>query len=95
MRKYEDCIRSDGLCGICSSSVYDMDCHGKKISPLLYQRSLAEITQSALAEASGVNIRQIQKYESGECDCGNMSLRTAAALSEVLGCLPENLIPND
>lgn len=33
------------------------------------------LTQKALAEKAGINIRQIQKYESGEYDIGNMTLK--------------------
>ena len=34
-------------------------------SKLLYQRSLAGMTQQQVADATGMNIRQIQKFESG------------------------------
>lgn len=44
------------------------------------------LTQKDLADKSGINIRQIQKYESGEYDIGNMTLKNAIALSDALGC---------
>lgn len=92
MRRYDDCIRTDGLCGACSISSRGIDCHGNKINSVLHQRSLADMTQNALSRASGVNIRQIQKYESGEYDTGNMTLKNAVALAKALGCEPGDLL---
>ena len=45
MNRYSDCIRTDGLCGLCSASSRGLDCHNNNINKLLYQRSLAEMTQ--------------------------------------------------
>ena len=39
------------------------------------------LTQNELAEKSGVNIRQIQRYESGTSGCENMTLKNAIARS--------------
>lgn len=50
------------------------------------------LTQKELADKSGINIRQIQKYESGEYDIGNMTLKTALALSDSLGCDVKDLL---
>lgn len=86
MKRYPDCIRTDGLCGVCSASSYGRDCHNKPINKLLYQRSLADMTQQQVAEATGINIRQIQKFESGESDLGNITLRNAIALAEAFNC---------
>ena len=44
------------------------------------------ITQKELAEKSNINIRQIQKYESGEYDTGKMMLRNAITLADALEC---------
>lgn len=86
MKRYPDCIRTDGLCGLCSASSRGLDCHNNKINKLLYQRSLAEMTQQQVADATGMNIRQIQKFESGERDLGNITLRNAIALAKSLDC---------
>ncbi len=86
MKRYPDCFSTDGLCGACSASSYGRDCHGHKINKILYCRSLVGMTQRELAEKSGVNIRQIQKYESGEYDIGNMTLKNAIALAKALEC---------
>lgn len=91
-RRYQDCIRTDGMCGVCSLSSRGLDCHNNKISSILYNRSVMGMTQRELAEKSGVNIRQIQKYESGEYDAGNMTLRNAVALARVLECSTEDLL---
>ena len=91
-RRYQDCIRTDGMCGVCSLSSRGLDCHNNKISSILYNRSVMGMTQRELAEKSGVNIRQIQKYESGEYDAGNMTLRNAVALARVLECSVEDLL---
>lgn len=86
MKRYPDCIRTDGLCGVCSASSRGLDCHNKPINKLLYQRSLVNMTQQATANAAGMNIRQIQKFESGERDLGNITLRNAIALAKALDC---------
>lgn len=49
-------------------------------------RKAIGITQKELADKTGINIRQIQKYEYGEYDTGKMMLRNAIALADALGC---------
>lgn len=92
MKRYQDCVRTDGMCGACSLSNRGLDCHNNKISSILYNRSVMGMTQKELAEKSGVNIRQIQKYESGEYDVGNMTLKNAILLSEALECDVRDLL---
>lgn len=46
----------------------------------------------SLPEKSGVNIRQIQSFESGERDMRNASLKNALALADALGVHPRELI---
>lgn len=92
MKRYDDCIRTDGMCGMCSLVNRGRDCHNNKINGLLYQRTACEMTQKELAGKSGINIRQIQKYESGEYDIGNMTLKNAIALAKALECSVENLL---
>lgn len=92
MKRYEDCIRGDGMCGICSSSSYGRDCHGKEINKLMYYRTASGMTQAALSEKSGVNIRAIQRYEKDELDIGNMTLRNASAISKALEIEIEDLL---
>lgn len=92
MKRYQDCIRTDGMCGACSLSNRGLDCHNNKISSILYNRSVMGMTQKELSEKSGVNIRQIQKYESGEYDVGNMTLKNAVLLSEALECDVRDLL---
>lgn len=55
-------------------------------------RTAAGLTQAQLAEASGVNIRQIQKIESGEIRTENITLGNAIKLARALGAQPEALI---
>ena len=50
------------------------------------------ITQKEHAEKSNINIRQVQKYESGEYDTGKMMLRNAIALADALECDVRELI---
>lgn len=92
MKRYPDCIRTDGMCGACSLSNRGLDCHNNKISSILYNRSVMGMTQKELAEKSGVNIRQIQKYESGEYDVGNMTLKNALAIAGALECEVKDLL---
>lgn len=92
MKRYKDCIRTDGMCGVCSLSSRGLDCHNNKINNVLYNRSVMGMTQQDLADKSGINIRQIQKYESGECDIGNMTLKNAVSLARALECGVEELM---
>ena len=57
-----------------------------------FQREQNHLTQKELAEKSGINIRQIQKYESGEYDTGNMTLKNAVALAHSLECSVDDLL---
>lgn len=92
MKRYPDCQRADGMCGTCSLVNRGLDCHNNKINGLLYQRTAVEMTQKELAEKSGVNIRQIQRYESMSSDTGNMTLRNAIAIANALECNVEDLL---
>ena len=55
-------------------------------------RTLCGMTQRELAEKSGVNIRVVQKYESGKCSIDNMTVNTADAISHALGCSIDELV---
>lgn len=55
-------------------------------------RKLCGMTQKELSEKAGVNIRLIQKYESGECLLENMTAKASNAISRALGCSMEELI---
>lgn len=55
-------------------------------------RKFMGMTQQELAEKSGINLRQIQKYEYGEYDTGKMMLRNAIALADALECDVRELI---
>lgn len=55
-------------------------------------REFCGMTQKELAEKSGVNIRQIQKYESGEYSLDNMTTKTADAISRAFGCSIDALV---
>ena len=55
-------------------------------------RQAAGMTQAALAEKSGVNIRQIRKIELGEIKIGNITLQNAVRLAGALGVSIEALL---
>lgn len=55
-------------------------------------RLLRGLTQKALASAAGINLRQIQKLESGEIKPENLTLKNALALAAALGVEPKDLI---
>lgn len=74
-RKYNDCQRADGDCTACSLVNYGRDCHNRPITKLEWARRMADMTQSELAQKSGIYIRQIQKVESGEIETGNMAAK--------------------
>ena len=50
------------------------------------------MTQQQLSDASGVNIRQIQRVEGGESDIDNVSAKNLLALSDALGIEPRQLL---
>lgn len=58
-------------------------------------RKEAKLTQMALSVRSGINIRQIQKIESGEIDINNITLRNAIALADALDVSMDDLIDRE
>ena len=58
-------------------------------------RKAAGLTQNQLAEASGVNPRQIQRVESGASKAANLTLQNALALAAALGVRPDELLGED
>lgn len=91
-KKYPDCQMEGSVCPICSLVNYGRDCHNKKITSLEWYRYWADMTQQKLADASGINIRTIQKIESGEIDINNMSAKNFMALAEALNVDPNLLL---
>lgn len=63
--------------------------NGTKVARLRCERGL---TQAALADVTGVNIRTIQKFESGERGIETVSLAVALRFADVLGVHPRDLI---
>lgn len=83
-KKYADCQRADGDCTACSLVNYGRDCHNRPITKLEWSRRVAGLTQAQLAEASGVNIRQIQRVELGEAEAGNLTAKNLIAIADAL-----------
>lgn len=83
-KKYADCQRADGNCTVCSLVNYGRDCHNRPITKLEWSRRMAGLTQAQLAEASGVNIRQIQRVELGEAEAGNLTAKNLIAIADAL-----------
>ena len=92
MKRYADCRREDGDCSICSLSSYGKDCRNAPINIVGYYRSQRGLTQQALADAAGINIRQEQKIEYGDSKMDNIMLKTAAALARALGVTVDDLL---
>ena len=59
---------------------------------LTYYRIKAGITQRQLTEKSDINIRLVQKYESGEYDLSNMTAKSLLAISDALEIDPHCLV---
>lgn len=55
-------------------------------------RTGAGLTQQALADASGVGIRQIQSIEAGKIQIGNITLKNAKALADALHISIDSLL---
>jgi len=58
-------------------------------------RNAAGLTQKELADKAGINIRQVQKLESGEILAGNLSARNLLSIADALGVDPRDLISAD
>ena len=50
------------------------------------------LTQTALANHAGLNIRQIQKIESGDAKTENITLKTMQAIAQALNAKIDDLI---
>lgn len=61
-------------------------------SLLKFQRVALGMTQQQLAEASGVNVRQIRRVESGGSSEGNMTAKNLLAIADALGVDPHVLL---
>nr|DAQ50114.1 MAG TPA: helix-turn-helix domain protein [Caudoviricetes sp.] len=83
-KKYADCQRADGNCTACSLVNYGRDCHNRPITKLEWSRRVEGLTQAQLAEASGVNIRQIQRVELGEAEAGNLTAKNLISIADAL-----------
>ena len=57
-----------------------------------YYRKKIGITQSNLAEATGISLRTLQDYEQGRKPLEKAAAATVLRLSRVLGCNVEDLI---
>lgn len=55
-------------------------------------RNASGLSQSKLAEASGINVRIIQSYEQGQRDINVASVLTVYKLAQALNCTVEDLI---
>ncbi|MEG0797375.1 MAG: helix-turn-helix transcriptional regulator [Acidaminococcaceae bacterium] len=64
----------------------------RKISKLKKIRQATGLSQSQLAASSGVSLRMIQKYETGDRDISKTQLATAIALAKALNCKCEDLV---
>ena len=61
-------------------------------SMLARLRTYANLSQSMLAEKSGINIRIIQSYEQGMRDISKAQFSTVLKIAEALECDPKELI---
>ena len=55
-------------------------------------RRAAKLTQKQLADAAGIDIRNLQRYESGEFDVQNMGLSVAVKIADALGVDAKKLL---
>lgn len=64
----------------------------RTVTWLTCYRVQAGLTQQQLADASGVNMRQIRRVEIGEAEAGNLTARNLLALADALGVEVRDLI---
>lgn len=60
---------------------------------LRHQREAMSLTQQAVADAAGIDIRQYQRLESGERSMMSTSLRIGLAICDVLKLDPHRFVP--
>lgn len=58
-------------------------------------RNKSGLSQSQLAEKSGVNVRMIQHYEQGQKPINNAEAMTVYKLAQALDCTVEDLLEID
>lgn len=56
------------------------------------KRKSAGLSQSQLAEKSGISVRVLQNYEQGSRDINKASGETLKKLADALGCQIENIM---
>ena len=59
------------------------------------KRQQAGLSQSQLAERSGISFRMIQHYEQGVKDLNKAAAITVYTLAQALGCTVEDLVEVD
>ena len=57
------------------------------------QREALNLTQKTVAEKAGIDIRQYQRLEAGECSMSSTSLRIGLAICDVLKLDPHRFVP--
>lgn len=65
------------------------------MSKLKTYREKAGLSQSQLADASGVNLQMIQKYEMGVKDINKAQAGTLLKLAKTLNCTIEDLLEEE
>lgn len=81
------------LCtSVCGSIALRKAPDGAKPIPLREARINTGLTQQQLADATGINVRQIQRVELGEAEAGNLTAKNLLAIAEVLGIDPNTLV---
>ena len=89
MKRYKDCIRTDGMCGACSLSSRGFDCHNNRINSILYNRSVIGMTQKELAEKLDMTKQHVSDMER---DKRAISRKTAKLLGGIFRISPARFI---
>jgi len=89
--KSEQVLNSVMHGGVAAVKAYDRIVDNR-LSRVRTLRVTQGLSQQALANASGVNIRQIQRIEGGGSDINNLTLKNAVAIANALGVTAEDLL---
>jgi DNA-binding XRE family transcriptional regulator len=103
MTVYDPAGKACDLClnNLRGTAIFAVSCNGMKALKKVNEhtpdslrdlRAKAGLTQQQLADASGVNIRQLQRVEGGDSEIGNLTLRNAVAIADALGVDVRNLL---
>lgn len=91
------CVGALGNIGLTKDKGFSVQWLYKPVpaNPITRARRHLGLTKKQLSKLSGVNVRQIKRFESGESKLGNVSSANLAAIAKALDTTVEAMLRND